>query len=150
MLEWMAKLAGRFRCLLRRDCPASATSRLGARGEREAARHLKARGYEILERNYRTRLGEIDLVAFRDGVLAFVEVRSQTAPPMIDPLQTITRAKQRRIVQAAQTYAALNRVAEHDVAMRFDVVAVLFDGDGRAREVRHLEGAFHASPRGFT
>jgi putative endonuclease len=150
MLDWMGRLAERVRSLAGGRAPSSPTSRLGARGERAAARHLKAAGYEILERNYRTRLGEIDLVAFRDGVLAFVEVRTQTAPAMIDPLHTITRAKQRRVIKAAQAYATLNRVSEHGVAMRFDVVTVLFARDGGVRELRHLENAFQQSPRAFT
>jgi putative endonuclease len=133
------------------DLPSSPTSRLGQLGEREAARHLKEKGYSILERNYRIKQGEIDLVAFRDGVLAFVEVRAQTEPAMIAPLRTITRRKQRRIVKAAQSYIAVRGLDRRaDAALRFDVVTVLFDEEGRAREVKHLEGAFHESPRGFT
>jgi putative endonuclease len=113
-------------------------------GEDEAARYLKSQGYDILERNYRVKQGEIDLVAFRGGVLAFVEVRAQTQPPLIEPFETITRRKQRRIVKAAQTYASLNELEERDVSLRFDVISVIFDGKGRRQDIRHLEGAFEA------
>ncbi|KPK66314.1 MAG: hypothetical protein AMK73_00335 [Planctomycetes bacterium SM23_32] len=123
---------------------------MGRRGEREAADHLKRLGYTILERNYRIRQGEIDLVAFRDGVLAFVEVRAQTEPAMVDALYTITRRKQRRIIKAAQTYVALNAVERGEVELRFDVVAVLFNDRGQRRDIRHIEGAFQETPKGFT
>ncbi len=129
---------------------ASPTTELGRRGEKEAARYLKGEGYTILERNFRARQGEIDLVVFRDGVLAFVEVRAQTEPAMIDPLRTITRGKQRRIIKAAQTYLAANEARMADVAMRFDVVTVLFDRAGRPVRTNHVEGAFQVSPRGFS
>jgi putative endonuclease len=128
----------------------SPTSRLGRLGEGEAARHLKAEGYRILERNYRVKQGEIDLVAFRDGVLAFVEVRAQTQPSPIDALETITRRKQRRVIKAAQTYATVNKLGESDVALRFDVVTVLFDQGGRRVSVTHLEDAFQVQTRGLS
>jgi putative endonuclease len=132
------------RLLGRKGARLSPTTRLGRMGEDEAARHLKSKGYDILARNYRIQQGEIDLVAFRDGVVAFVEVRAQTYPPLIDPLETITRRKQRRVIKAAESYAALNDLAERDVALRFDVITVLFDERGRRQEIRHLEGAFEA------
>ncbi|MHC4789151.1 MAG: YraN family protein, partial [Planctomycetota bacterium] len=106
-------------------------------------------GYRILERNYRVTHGEIDLVAFKDGVLAFVEVRAQTQPGMIDPLRTVTRRKQRRIIRAAQTYVAAHGLRRQDVALRFDVISVRFDEAGKPPEITHLEGAFHESPRAF-
>jgi putative endonuclease len=148
MLQRLRKLLKR---MTTRDLSGlSPTARVGRRGEKEAARHLRRNGYTILERNYRIRQGEIDLVAFRDGVLAFVEVRAQTEPVLIDPLRTITRGKQRRIIKAAQTYAALNDLQSRDLSLRLDVITVLFDEQGRPRQVSHVEGAFHESPKGFT
>lgn len=133
-----------------RENPLSPTTEVGLRGEREAAKHLKGKGYKILERNYRVKQGEIDLVAFRDGVLAFVEVRAQTRPALIDPLLTITRRKQRRIIKAAQSYATLNDLQTSNVALRFDVVTVLFDAQGRPDQINHMEGAFQESSKGFS
>ena len=141
--------AGIARLFPGRGARLSPTTRLGRLGEDEAVRHLKAEGYEILVRNYRIKQGEIDIVAFRDGVLAFVEVRAQTAPAMVDPLETITRRKQRRVIKAAQAYVTENELGRRDVAMRFDVITVLFDRQGRRQEINHLEGAFHESSRGF-
>jgi len=150
-MGFLRGLSRSLAALLRRERePLSPASRLGRRGEREAADHLKRLGYTILERNYRIRQGEIDLVAFRDGVLAFVEVRAQTEPAMVDALYTITRRKQRRIIKAAQTYVALNAVERGEVELRFDVVAVLFNDRGQRRDIRHIEGAFQETPKGFT
>ncbi len=92
---------------------------VGRRGERAAARHLKRQGYRILERNYATRRGEVDIVAFRYGVLAFVEVRSQTEPVLIDPVVTVTRAKQLRVIKAAQAYCT-----RHGLPPRADIPAL--------------------------
>jgi len=138
------------RLLSRRKAGLSPTTRLGRLGEGEAARYLKSKGYTILERNYRTKQGEIDLVAFREGVLAFVEVRAQTEPPLIDPLETVTRGKQRRVVQAARAYAALNDLDRQDVSLRFDVIAVLFDERGRRQRIEHIEDAFQAPAPGLS
>ena len=132
------------------DAPTPA-ARLGRRGEREAARLLKAKGYRILTRNYTIRQGEVDLVAFRDGVLAFVEVRSQTQPAPFDPLHTITRRKQRRVIKAAYSYMSRHQQgAAAQVMPRFDVVTVLFDQQGKPQEVTHVEGAFHETASGFS
>ncbi|MCK4374892.1 MAG: YraN family protein [Candidatus Brocadiae bacterium] len=124
----MRKLPGFFkRIFAGRQAGLSASALVGRRGEKEAARFLKGKGYKVLARNYRITQGEIDLVAFRDGVLAFVEVRAQTQPGLFDPLYTITRRKQRHIIEAAQTYTSLNDLQADDVLLRFDVVTVLFD-----------------------
>jgi len=133
------------RLLGRRKANASPTARLGRKGEDEAARYLRGKGYKILERNYRVKQGEIDLVAFREGVLAFVEVRAQTEPPLIEPLETITRRKQRRVIKAAQIYATVKDLEQRDVSLRFDVITVIFDSEGRRQNIRHLKGAFEAS-----
>ena len=151
MMRHVRKLPGFFkRIFAGRQAGLSASALVGRRGEKEAARFLRGKGYKVLARNYRITQGEIDLVAFRDGVLAFVEVRAQTQPGLFDPLYTITRRKQRRIIKAAQTYTSLNQPIEEDILLRFDVITVLFDERGRRQEINHVEGAFHESPRGFS
>jgi len=116
--------------------------RLGQRAEKDAARFLKGKGYTILQRNFRLTDGEIDLVAFKDGVVAFVEVRSRTEPTDLDPLETVTHAKRQRIVRAAHHYAAFHSLSREDVTLRFDVAAVRYGPDGRLAEVQHVEDAF--------
>ncbi len=136
--HWLKRIAG-----LATGAAASRAER-GSVGEQAAARHLRRSGYRILTRNFRARRGEIDIVAFRNGTVAFVEVRALTHPAMGDPLQTINRRKQHHIAQAAQEYCTLYGLHEEEVALRFDVVAVTLDRKGRAEEVRHVVNAFEA------
>lgn len=112
--------------------------RRGDRGEDAAARHLKGRGYRILERNWRWRQWELDLVC-RDGdTVVFVEVKTRSARTMGTPADALTRAKQQRLVKAASRY-----LSEHDLwdsPCRFDLVGVVDNGDGLA--IEHMENAF--------
>lgn len=111
---------------------------LGRHGEDLAAEHLLARGYEILERNWRCTAGELDLVA-RDGdCLAFVEVRTRRGQDMGSPEESITPAKQARLVTLAETYVADR---EWPGSWRIDVVAVEMDGRGRLQRLDHYENA---------
>jgi len=149
MMDFLCSLLARIPGLRRRgERGASPRRAVGRRGEGAAVRHLKRQGYRILERNFGTRRGEVDIVAFRDGVLAFVEVRSQTEPVLVDPAATVTRAKQLRVIKAAQSYCTAHRLPRDDVALRFDVIAVRF-GQGAKAQVRHIEDAFGTSARRF-
>ncbi|HET6613358.1 MAG TPA: YraN family protein [Kofleriaceae bacterium] len=101
------------------------TREAGARGEDRAARALTERGYRIVERNFRCRAGEIDIIA-RDGeVLVFVEVRSRSGGRYGTALETISRAKQRQVAKVAGAYLAARRLAP--AACRFDVVGITGD-----------------------
>ena len=106
---------------------------LGLDGEDAAVAELERRGYEIVARRYRTRLGELDIVA-RDGdVLVFVEVKARSSPAFGDGLEAITGDKRRRLVRMAHEYVWLNGVDE--VPCRFDVVAIDVRGLGRERRL---------------
>ena len=113
---------------------------VGKRGEEEAARFLQKRGFAILDRNVRSRLGEIDLVA-RDGkVLVFVEVKTLRERGGDPPQTAVGQSKQRRLGQLAQHYLKWKRLGE--VSCRFDVVAVTLDGRDRVTALRHFPAAF--------
>jgi putative endonuclease len=116
---------------------------LGDRGEREAARHLKRKGFKILLRGYRITQGEIDLIA-RDGdVLVFVEVKSRRQGA---PAEAVTPEKQRRL-----SLAALHFLKQHgllDQRCRFDVVAIVWPEGREPRSIEHLTNAFEAVGRG--
>ncbi|MGC8833723.1 MAG: YraN family protein [Armatimonadota bacterium] len=108
----------------------SSRNKLGAVAERLAAEHLSRLGYTILGRNYRVRVGEIDLVA-RDGrCLVFVEVRSARRRTEITPAETIGPRKQSRMLAAAAEYLTENNL--WDTQCRFDIVEVVFRADGSA------------------
>lgn len=95
---------------------------LGAVGEMLAAEHLKRSGYRILERNYRCKAGEIDVVAKEGGVLAFVEVRSKSSDAFGTPLESIRFRKRSKLRQVAAYYLA-ERSIDCD-GIRFDAVGV--------------------------
>src|SRR6185295_13802738 len=128
MVKWLAKFRTIFRSTPRTDP-------LGERGENVAAKFLRNLGYKILERNYRTALGEIDIIA-RDGkTLVFVEVKTR----MYDdptPEEQVNLTKQHQITKAAKTY--LNRYGSSQPPARFDVVAVIWPAD-REPVIRHVQ-----------
>ena len=116
----------------------SERSRLGAQGERIAAAHLESLGLVIETRNYRTRYGEIDLVA-RDGVeVVFVEVRTKRSAAFGTPEESMTRRKQARLVHAAKEYLAAHALAT--ASWRVDFVAITLQPDGPAR-IAHVRSA---------
>lgn len=115
---------------------------LGSRGEEEAAEYLKGLGWQIIARNYRCRLGELDIIA-RDeqGVLVFVEVRSRAGQSHGLPEESVTYRKQYKLRMLAQQYL-LSRPKLAEVPCRFDVVAVEFTPNGDKKELRHIKNAF--------
>lgn len=116
---------------------------LGNRGEETAAAYLEQKGYAILERQYRTPVGEIDLIA-RDGkTLVFVEVKTRRSARYGQPSAAVGWEKQRRIIRGAMWYM-MNRQRQREAPpCRFDVVEV-YAAQDHAWKVRHLENAFEA------
>jgi putative endonuclease len=116
---------------------------LGALGERLAAEHLERRGFEIVERNYRTRWGELDIVAFDGHTLTFCEVKTRRmAPGGGSPFEAIRARKQLRVRKMAGMWLIERKQRPYAHAMRFDAIGVTFDLDGRLVGIEHLEGAF--------
>lgn len=109
----------------------------GARAEDAACEYLAAHGYEIAARNLRLGRGELDIVARRDGVTAFVEVKYRTGARFGAPAEAVTPAKRRRILDAALCYAA--QAGLLDAPLRFDVIEVT------PGAIRHIPGAFDAT-----
>jgi putative endonuclease len=115
----------------------------GDRGERASARFLRRKGMRILQRGYRTTLGEIDLIARDGGTLVFVEVKTRRRG---EPAEAVTPLKQRRITQAALHFLKRHGLldAPRAVPCRFDIVAVVWP-DGRGRPtIEHIPDAFEA------
>lgn len=94
----------------------------GKRSERLAAEYLKRKGYRILETNYRSAVGEIDIIASDEGTIVFVEVKSRSSKRFGSPKGAVTPAKQRKISMAALDY--LKRAGQTGARARFDVVAI--------------------------
>lgn len=116
---------------------------LGKRGEELACRELRRQGYAIVARRYRTRYGEIDIVAMDGGVLVFVEVKTRSSERFGTPLAAVTPVKQRRLTRMALDYLARSRTA--GVPCRFDVVSVAVGEDRPVVQV--VTNAFGAAGR---
>ncbi|MGZ4105166.1 MAG: YraN family protein [Actinomycetota bacterium] len=111
---------------------------LGEAGESLAAAYLSGRGWTIVERNIRYRDGEIDIVARRGGVLAFVEVKTRRSSAFGSPAEAVTPHKQRKIRALASRYLSERRPGARTI--RFDIVDIARDRG--AFRVTHLEDAF--------
>ena len=103
---------------------------LGVLGEELAYHYLIKKGYKILLRNYKSPLGEIDLIAKEKGALVFIEVKTRSSEAMGSPAECVTPDKRRQLVKNAQYY--IKRYGIHHVPCRFDVVSVLLPGEGEA------------------
>jgi putative endonuclease len=114
---------------------------LGKTGEDIACRELDRRGYAILARRYRTRYGEIDIVARDGATVVFVEVKARTSGRCGVPAEAVTLDKQAKITAMATDFLA--RRGLRDVPCRFDVVSVMFGPDGKLL-VEVIQGAFDA------
>jgi putative endonuclease len=110
---------------------------LGKKGEDRAAQFLVKQGYRILERNYRTRNGEIDLVMLHEGTVVFVEVKTRTTDAFGAPELAVNARKQGRMIKAALGYIKYKKL--HQVPCRFDVVAI---SSSAAQPVELIKNAF--------
>ncbi|MEO6211604.1 MAG: YraN family protein [Gemmatimonadaceae bacterium] len=122
----------------------AASQVLGAEGERIAAVWLAQKGWRILDRRFRNGHRDLDLVAERSGVVAFVEVKTRRGEAFGHPVEAVNWRKQRELCRSAAVWIA--RHGDEEQAFRFDVVGVLIEGD-RVR-VRHVENAFAARSAG--
>lgn len=119
--------------------------RIGRAAEELVAARLSESGWEIVERNARTRFGELDIVALDGGTLVFVEVkagREGSAFGPERPVLGVDRRKQQRVRRLATAWMGERRDGPHYAEIRFDAVGVTFDRANRAIEVEHIEGAF--------
>jgi len=116
------------------------TRERGKIAEDVAADYLIANGYRIVARNFSCKLGEIDIVALHNHDLVFVEVRSRGSASTLDPIFSINRKKQTKIVRAAEVY--VDKHFKKEPPSRFDVVLVTMDDPPL---VEHICDAFYAS-----
>lgn len=117
---------------------------LGQLGERLAAEHLIRRGFRILERNYRTRWGELDIIAFDGQTLSFCEVKTRRLgrDSSVAPVEAIRARKQLRIRKMAGQWMRERRERPFAPVIRCDAIGVVFDRAGRLVAIEHLEGVF--------
>jgi len=107
---------------------------LGRRGEVKVKKFLKKKGYKILECNYKTKFGEIDIIALDKETIVFVEVKTRSSDAFGTPSEAVTFIKQKKYKKVAEEY--LQKNASIESACRFDVVEVLDE------EINHIKNAF--------
>lgn len=112
---------------------------MGRRGERLAEQTLRRSGARILARNYRCPAGEVDLIALRADTLIFAEVKTRSDDTYTDPQAAVNAKKRLRYRRIAEYY--LSRTRRDDLAVRFDVIAIVFPPGGQPR-VNHIVDAF--------
>ncbi|MBI4712169.1 MAG: YraN family protein [Planctomycetes bacterium] len=110
---------------------------VGSLGEDAAIKYLKKQGYRIVERNFRCNFGEIDIIAYRKEVLSFIEVKTRTSAGFGMPEESITPAKQKRMLRLAKYYLYKKKVIDK-IDCRFDAVTVLLPTAG-APQISLLE-----------
>ncbi len=111
---------------------------LGLKGEKAAARYLRKKGCRILAANYQCRFGEIDIIARNKSCLIFCEVKTRSEGMLAPPQESVTYAKQQKMIKTAQYWLMQNPC---ELPIRFDVLAVTADARGRLA-IEHLENAF--------
>ena len=134
MVRWLEKFKTIFRST-------PAPDPLGERGENVAAKYLRNQGYKILERNFRTAVGEVDIIARDKKTLVFVEVKTRAYDDPT-PEEQVNTEKQHQLTKAAKMY--LLRFGQPQPAARFDVVAVVWPENSKP-VVRHIPHAFEAT-----
>lgn len=111
----------------------------GLWGETYAARYLRDNGYEIIAGNYRCRMGEIDIIAEKEGIISFVEVKTRNENPMYRPMEAVDSGKQKRLTAAAEYYML---EIKDEVRSQFDVIEVTLDENFRPISINHIKNAF--------
>ena len=123
--------------------PGDPRPQLGRLGEQLAAEHLIRRGFQIVERNYRTRWGELDIVAFDGRVLAFCEVKTRRVSPAGgSPLDAVRSLKRAQVRKMAGRWLIERTDRPHAKNVRFDAIGVTLDPSGQLVRLEHLEDAF--------
>jgi putative endonuclease len=114
---------------------------LGSYGESLAKAHLEATGYEILDENWTYEKAEIDLIAYKDKVIIFAEVKTRTGNGFGEPEDFVDNRKQKLLAHAADEYIYL---MDHQGEVRFDIIAILFSNETNYK-LNHIEDAFWPS-----
>ncbi|MFH2137732.1 MAG: YraN family protein [Candidatus Omnitrophota bacterium] len=109
---------------------------VGRRGESIAREYLEAKGYIILEHNFRNKYSEIDLIAKQKDILVFIEVRTKTSERFGTPEESINKNKIKRLIRSAQAYTAYKRYQDQS---RIDAVCVVLGEDGHPERINHYE-----------
>lgn len=115
------------------------TNKTGVWGEIFTARYLRDNGYKILSSNYVCRFGELDIVASRDGITCFVEVKTRNDNTDIRPMEAVDEGKRQRVEMAAKSFLKMAKISSD---IRFDVCEVYLDDNSKLSGINYIKNAF--------
>lgn len=113
---------------------------MAEKGELAAAKFLKKKGYKILQRNYRRKVGEIDIICYDHGVIVFIEVKTRSTDNYGPPELSVTETKKRQIIKVASYYIAEKKI--EGVDLRFDVVSIIYSPTKKHPTITLYKNAF--------
>lgn len=113
---------------------------IGSYTENIAATYLLNNGYSILDRNYRNKFGEIDIICQKDNIIIFVEIKSRYTNSFGNPLESVSCHKQKKIILLSKFYILYKKLSDFNI--RYDVIEIYLNHLNNTYEVNHLEDAF--------
>lgn len=113
---------------------------IGNLGEELSIEYLKCNNYKILSKNFRCSKGEIDIVAIKNSIISFVEVKSRFFTSFGNPIEAITYSKELKIINSAKYYVFKNNLYNYNI--RFDVIEIIFDLNSTNYTLNYIEDAF--------
>ena len=114
------------------------SNKIGKMGEKNACAFLKKNGYKILKRNYRKKYGEVDIIAKKQNLISFFEVKTRDNTEYGLACEAVTKSKQEKIIKTAQTFILENRL---DGDFTFDIIEI-YHKNGNIQKIEHIENAF--------
>lgn len=111
---------------------------LGQKGEQLAVNHLVSNGFEVIERNYKWKNAEVDVICKKNDLLIVVEVKTRNSTVLGEPYSAVTRSKQKQIIKVTNRFIELNNV-QNDV--QFDVISIVLNQ--HRTKIEHIENAFY-------
>ena len=117
---------------------------IGRLGELETARYLRKHGYEVVSASFRSRYGEIDLIAHNGKYICFVEVKARSEGQLFRPADSVTASKRSKIISTANIYLSQN---ETKLQPRFDISEVFVSDSGQVIKINYLENAYSSDGR---
>lgn len=114
-------------------------NKVGAWGEIYAARYLRDNGFRIISANYVCRFGELDIVAQKNGILSFVEVKTRNESTRTRPMEAVDEGKRERIKMASKSFLNYSKLKGE---MKFDVIEVYLDDNFKMTGINYIENAF--------
>ncbi|MCX7845697.1 MAG: YraN family protein [Dictyoglomaceae bacterium] len=114
--------------------------KIGKIGEDFALEYFKNNGFEIREKNYKTKFGEVDLIVRKENLLIFVEVKARKSLEFGEPVEAVDKRKQEKIRFIANYYLSKKKIKSYEV--RFDIFSILLDKDNKIKFFEHISNAF--------